>query len=217
MSQTAEQATRTQRRQRADGERTRSAILRAAASLATVDGLEGLSIGNLAAAIGMSKSGLYAHFGSKQELQLATVEEAGRIFAEEVVQPALDAPAGLAQLEAVCEAFFEHLRRRTFPGGCFFAGAALEMGTRPGPVKEAVAGFQSAFVNLLRGFAATAIEQNELPADEDPGRLSFELNGIILAADANFVLHDDPSVLDLAREVVRRRLGLGEKGNPARG
>jgi AcrR family transcriptional regulator len=216
MTQTAGQKTRAQRRPRADGERTRGAILRASASLATVDGLEGLSIGNLAAAIGMSKSGLYAHFGSKQELQLATVEEAGRIFASEVVQPALAAPAGLCQLEAVCEAFFEHLQRRTFPGGCFFAGAVLEMGTRPGPVKEAVAAFQAGFVGLLRGFAATAIEQDQLPSDEDPGRLAFELNGIILATDASFVLHDDPAVLDLARQVVRRRLGLSDGGNAAR-
>jgi AcrR family transcriptional regulator len=201
------------RQPRADGERTRAAILRAAASLATVDGLEGLSIGNLAAAIGMSKSGLYAHFGSKQELQLATVQEAGRIFADEVVRPALAAPAGLAQLAAVCEAFFEHLQRRTFPGGCFFASAALEMGTRPGPVKEAVAGFQAGFVDLLRGFAATAIEQGELPASEDPERLAFELNGIILAADTNFVLHDDPAVLDLARQIVHQRLGTRD-GTP---
>ena len=199
---------RARRRTRADGERTRSAILRAAASLATVDGLEGLSIGHLAAAIGMSKSGLYAHFGSKQELQLATVEEAGRIFADDVVQPALAAPPGLPQLMAVCEAFFDHLQRRTFPGGCFFAGAAVEMGTRPGPVKESVAAFQSQFVALIRGFAATAVARGELPADEDPGRLAFELNGIILAANASFVLYDDPAVLDLARQVVRRRLGL---------
>jgi AcrR family transcriptional regulator len=209
MTDTSAPPTRPRRRPRADGERTRGAILRAAASLATVDGLEGLSIGNLAAAIGMSKSGLYAHFGSKQELQLATVAEAGRIFADEVVAPALAAPAGLAQLAAVCEAFFEHLQRRTVPGGCFFAGAALEMGTRPGPVKEAVAGFQSGFVDLIKGFVATAIEQGELPAGEDPERLAFELNGIILAADTNFVLHDDPAVLALARQVVRRRLGLG--------
>jgi AcrR family transcriptional regulator len=209
MSQTARQETRAQRRPRAEGERTRGVILRAAASLATVDGLEGLSIGNLAAAIGMSKSGLYAHFGSKQELQLATVEEAGRIFADEVVQPALAARPGLAQLVAVCEAFFAHLQRRTFPGGCFFAGAALEMGTRPGPVKDSVAAFQAGFVDLLRGFAATALEQNELPAGEDPDRLAFELNGIILAADANFVLHDNPAVLDLARQVMHTRLGPG--------
>ena len=209
MTDTAAQENRAQRRPRADGERTRSAILRAAASLATVDGLEGLSIGHLAAAIGMSKSGLYAHFGSKQELQLATVQEAGRIFADEVVQPALAAPPGLAQLAAVCEAFFEHLRRRTFPGGCFFAGAALEMGTRPGPVKDAVAGFQAGFVDLLRGFAATAIEQNQLPPGEDPDQLAFELNGICLAADANFVLRGNTAVLDMARRVVRRRLGVG--------
>jgi AcrR family transcriptional regulator len=181
--------------------------LRAAASLATVDGLEGLSIGNLAAAIGMSKSGLYAHFGSKEELQLATVDEAGRIFADEVVAPALAAPPGLAQLETLCEAFFEHLERRTFPGGCFFSSAVLEMGTRPGPVKEAVAAFQAGFADLIRGFAVTAVEQRELPPGEDPGLLTFELNGIILAADASFVLRDDPAVLDLARKVVRRRLG----------
>ena len=132
------------RKQRADGERTRDAIVRAAVSLATVDGLEGLSIGNLAGALDMSKSGIYAHFGSKQELQLATVDEAGRIFQSEVIDPALAAPAGLAQLVAVCDAFFDHLVRHTFPGGCFFAGAVLEMGTRPGPVKERIAAFQGA-------------------------------------------------------------------------
>jgi Tetracyclin repressor-like, C-terminal domain len=116
----------------------------------------------------------------------------------------------------VCEAFLDHLQRRTFPGGCFFAGAALEMGTRPGPVKESVAAFQAGFVDLLRGFAATAVEQNELPPGEDPAMLAFELNGIILAADASFVLHDDLAVLDLARQVARRRLGLGSDGNPGR-
>ncbi len=213
MTSLANQRVRGQRRPRADGERTRGAILRAAASLATVDGLEGLSIGNLAAAIGMSKSGLYAHFGSKQELQLATVEEAGRIFAEEVVQPALEAPPGLAQLVAVCEAFFDHLERRTFPGGCFMASAALEMGTRPGPVKELVAQFQSQFLALIRGFAETALAQHELPAHEDPERLAFELNGIILVTDTTFVLHDDPGVLDLARKIVRQRLGLDGRHN----
>jgi AcrR family transcriptional regulator len=213
ISGTVKQRDRAQRRPRADGERARGAILRAAASLATIDGLEGLSIGNLAAAIGMSKSGLYAHFGSKQELQLATVEEAGRILAEEVAQPALAAPPGLAQLAAVCEAFFDYLQRRVFPGGCFFAAASLEMGTRPGPVKERVAALQSGFAALVRQFAATAIEQNELPAREDPDRLAFELHGIMLAADTNFVLHDDPAVLNLARQIVRQRLGLGNGGN----
>src|SRR5215471_1839326 len=114
---TVNHPSRRQRHPRADGERTRAAILRAAASLATVDGLEGLSIGHLAAATGISKSGLYAHFGSKQELQLATVEEAERILDAEVVQPALAARPGLTQLTTVCEAYFSYVQRRVFPGG----------------------------------------------------------------------------------------------------
>jgi AcrR family transcriptional regulator len=195
-----------ERRSRDDGERTRDAIVRAAAALVAVDGLESLSIASVAAAVGMSKSGLHAHFGSKTELQLATVAEAARIFAEEVVQPALAAPAGLAQLTAVCEAFFGYLERRTFPGGCFMASGALELGTRPGPVHELISEHQAQFGALLRGFAATALAQGELPGSEDPGRLAFELNGIILATDTNFVLHDDPAVLALARQIIRQRL-----------
>lgn len=197
-----------ERKQRADGERTREAIVHEAVSLATVDGLEGLSIGNLAGALDMSKSGVYAHFGSKQELQLATVDEAGRIFQAEVIEPAVAAEPGLAQLVAVCDAFFDYLMRRTFPGGCFFAGAVLEMGTRPGPVKERVAAFQGGFAAQIRQFVVTGLERHELPADEDPDALTFELNGIILAANANFVLHEDPAALDMARNVVRRRLGI---------
>jgi AcrR family transcriptional regulator len=197
-----------QRKSRTDGERTREAIVRQAVSLATVDGLEGLSIGNLASALDMSKSGIYAHFGSKQVLQLATVEEARRIFQAEVIEPAMAAAPGVAQLVAVCDAFFDHLSRRTFPGGCFFAGAALEMGSRPGPVKEQIAAFQSGFTALLRQFVVTALKQQQLPADEDPDALTFELNGIILAANTGFVLRSDPAVLDMARSVVRRRLGI---------
>ena len=203
-----------QRKQRADGERTREAIVREAVSLATLDGLEGLSIGHLAGAIGMSKSGVYAHFGSKQELQLATVDEAGRIFSAEVIEPALAAAPGLAQLVAVCDAFFDHLMRRTFPGGCFFAGAALEVGARPGPVKEQIAAFQAGLTGIIRQFAVTAIERHELPADEDPDALTFELNGIILAANTNFVLREDPAALDMARSIVRRRLGITTTTTP---
>jgi AcrR family transcriptional regulator len=194
-------------RPRAGGERTRSAILRSAASLAAVDGLAGLSVGKLAAALGMSKGGLSAQFASTAELQLATVQEAARVFTEEVVQPALAAPAGLGQLTAVCDAFFAHVGRRTFPGGCFMAGAALEIGRRPGPLGELIAEFQARFGALIRGFAATAVARRELPADEDPDRLAFELNGIMLAADTNYVLHDDPAVLELARQIVHQRLG----------
>jgi AcrR family transcriptional regulator len=194
--------------QQARREPGRDAILHAAATLAAADGLERLSVGSLAAALGMSKSRLSAQFGSKQQLQLATVQEAARIFAEEVVQPALAAAPGLGQLTAVCEAFFAHVERRTSPGGCFMAGAALELGNRPGPLREVIDEFQARFGTLLRGFAATAVHRNELPAGENPDRLAFELNGIMLAADTNFVLHDDPAVLDLARQIVHQRLGV---------
>ncbi len=198
----------TQRKPRADGQRTREAIVREAVSLATLDGLEGLSIGDLAGALDMSKSGVYAHFGSKQDLQLATVDEAARIFQVEVIEPALDAAPGLAQLVALCDAFFDHLTRRTFPGGCFFASAVLEMGSRPGPVKQQIAEFQSGFSALIREFIVTALEQHELPADEDPDELTFEINGMILAGNANFVLRDDPAALRRAKTIVRRRLGI---------
>jgi AcrR family transcriptional regulator len=196
------------RKRRADGERTREAIVREAVSLATLDGLEGLSIGHLASALGMSKSGIYAHFGSKEELQLATVDEAERIFQAEVIEPALAAAPGLGQLLTLADAFLAYLLRRTFPGGCFLAGAVLEMGSRPGPVKERVADFQGRFTALIRQFVATAIEQQQLPAREDPDALTFELNGIILAANALFILRDDPAALGLAGTVVRRRLGI---------
>jgi AcrR family transcriptional regulator len=193
---------------RDDGERSRETILRAAAALVTVDGLDGLTIGNLAVALRMSRSSLHEYFGSTQELQLATVAKAARVFDQEVVQPALAAPDGLGRLAAVCDAFFAYLERCTFPGGGFLAGAALEMDARPGPVKDLIAGFQARFGELIRGLAAAALARNELPAGEDPDRLAFELNGIMLAADTNFVLHDDPAVLDLARQIVRQRLGM---------
>jgi AcrR family transcriptional regulator len=197
-----------QRQPRADGERTREAIVREAVSLASLDGLEGLSIGNLARALEMSKSGVYAHFGSKQDLQLATIDEAGRIFHSEVIAPALAAPVGLGQLVGVCDAFFDYLAQRTFPGGCFFAGAILEMGSRPGPVKAQIAAFQDGFTDLIRGFVITAIDRHELPDDESPDALTFELGGIILAANTNFVLHEDPGALDMAKQIVRRRLRI---------
>jgi AcrR family transcriptional regulator len=196
------------RKQRADGLRTRKAILLEAVSLATVEGLEGLSIGGLAKSLGISKSGLYAHFGSKQELQLATIDEAERIFDLEVIDPSEKAPEGLGQLVAVCDLFFDHLQRHTFPGGCFFASAVLEMGTRPGPVKERVGEFQQRFIGLILGYAAKAQELGQLAADEDLMILVFDINGIILAANTSFVMSDDPAMLDVARRAVRRRLGV---------
>ena len=200
---------------RADGERTRDSIVREAVSLATLQGLEGLSIGNLADALEMSKSGVYAHFGSKQDLQLATLDEAGKIFQAEVIEPALAAPPGVARLVAVCDAFFDHLLRRTLPGGCFWCGVVVEMGTRPGPVRDEIVAFQGGFAHVLRELIVTAQAMGELSADEDPDALTFELNGIMFAANANFVLRDDPAALDMARQIVRRRLGVAEANTRA--
>src|SRR5205809_1967362 len=114
------------RRRRSDGERSRSAILREAGQLATVEGIGGLSIGRLAEAVGMSKSGLFAHFGSKEELQLATIEAATALYDEQVVDPALAAPTGIERLNGLVENFMQHVEAGVYPGGCFFASVIPE-------------------------------------------------------------------------------------------
>jgi AcrR family transcriptional regulator len=194
------------RKPRADGLRSRATILEASARLATVEGLEGLSIGRLAEHIGMSKSGLYAHFGSKEELQMATVETAAEIFREQVIAPteALEEP--LARLEALCERFLEHLERRVFPGGCFFASAAAEFDTHPGPVKELIASHVRDWLEALEDLAARAQHDGELDPNEDPAQVAFELDAYLLMANTAFVLHNEPATLDRARAAVEARL-----------
>src|SRR5215468_1344042 len=128
----------TTRKARADGVESRHAILDAAARLATTQGLEGLSIGELARHIGMSKSGLYAHFKSKEELELATIETAAEIFERDVLGPASQSPGGLERVLALSEAFFGHLERRVFPGGCFFATVQAQLASRPGRARDRV-------------------------------------------------------------------------------
>jgi AcrR family transcriptional regulator len=188
------------------GERTRAAILDEAARLATVLGLDGLSIGGLAKATGMSKSGLYAHFGSKGGLQLATIEAARETFIAEVLRPALSAPRGIERLQAACEAFLAHVERRVFPGGCFFSAAAAEVGTRPGPVRDSIASQQRDWVALLERLSAEAKELRELPSDTDPAQLAFELEALLAAANTSFVLHGNAAVFAQAREAIRDRL-----------
>jgi AcrR family transcriptional regulator len=191
-------------RLRPKGDRTRSAILAEAARLVTVDGLAGLSIGGLATAIGMSKSGLYAHFGSKEDLQLATIASARETFVAEVFVPALAAPQGVERLRAACEAFLSHIERRVFPGGCFFAVAAADVGTKPGAVRDAVAAQQRDWVQLLERLARKATDGGELESGADPAQLAFELNAILVSASTAFVLQGDASVLDRARAAVSR-------------
>jgi AcrR family transcriptional regulator len=195
-----------QRRQRSDGARSRETILRAAANLATVDGLEGLSIGNLAAHIGMSKSGLYAHFGSKEELQLATVETARQILADEVLSKTEHIEDPLEQLKALCAAFLDYLERRVFQGGCFFVSVENEFDTRPGPVQDEVIASQRAWSENLQRLLTEAKQLGEIRADEDPAQLAFELDAFLLMGNTSFVLHDDPTFLHRAQAAVLRRL-----------
>lgn len=198
------------------GARTRDAILQQAAQLATVQGLEGLSIGHLATATGLSKAGLYAHFGSKEELQLATVETARLMFVDEVMRPGLTAPRGLRRLLAVCDAFLSHVERRVFPGGCFFVVAQAEVGARPGAVRDAVAQQQRQWLDLLERLVREAQELDEVPAEVDPPQLAFELEALLAAADSMFILFDDASVFERARVAIRHRLGVAsDRKRPA--
>jgi len=195
-----------QRRLRSDGERSRQKILRAAANLATIEGLEGISIGNLASHIGMSKSGLYAHFGSKEQLQLATIDAALEIFNDDVVEPAQAPSDPLERLRTLYERFFDHVERRVFPGGCFFASAESELGMQEGPVKERVAAIQRAWSANVTQLVSEAQAAGALPADDDPAQVAFELDSYGLMGNVGFVLHDDPGYLRHARAAVKRRL-----------
>lgn len=190
------------------GERTREAILETAAALATQEGLEPLSIGRLAEATGMSKSGLFAHFGSKEELQLATIETASEIYDSEVLEPALRAAAGIDRLVALADAFIDHLERRVFPGGCFFASAMGSLGDREGPVRERIAGFQTSWMALLTEQVRLAREAGSLPPDEDVDQLVFEVESYLLTAHTTFTVLGDPRVPERAKRAVRRRLAV---------
>ncbi|MEO6090299.1 MAG: TetR/AcrR family transcriptional regulator [Umezawaea sp.] len=182
------------------GEQTRRLILRRAADIASVEGLEGLSIGRLATELEISKSGVFAHFGSKEELQLATIRAASAIFVDEVVKPALTRPAGLPRLTALCEGWLDYSEHRTFPGGCFFAAVQPEFGSRPGRVRDAVAEAGSKWTNLIRDSAAKS------DLDADPDQVAFEVIALLEAANVQSVLHDFPGAYGLARTAVRARL-----------
>ncbi len=194
------------RKRRADGEKSRNAILREAAQLATVEGLGGISIGRLATAVGMSKSGLFAHFGSKQELQLATIEVAGDVYNELVVAPALTEPTGLGRLRALVERFLEHVESDVYPGGCFFASVAAEMDTHPGPVRDLAIRLTGEWFDELIRAAGDAQAEGAIDPSEDPGQLAFEIDSFLLLANAQYVVVRDPAPLDRARRAVERRL-----------
>jgi AcrR family transcriptional regulator len=194
------------RRTRSDGERSRSTILREAAQLATVEGIDGLSIGRLAQAVGMSKSGLIAHFGSKQELQLATIETAGAIFTEEVIEPAQHEPTGRRRLDALSERFLDHVERQVFPGGCFFASVAAEMDTHPGPVRDRAIELTVEWFGRLETAVRDAQAEGAIDPAEDAEQLAFEIDAYLLMANAQFVVSQDPAPLQRARRAISHRL-----------
>jgi len=194
------------RRQRSDGERTRAAILREAARLATVEGLDGLSLARLAAAVGMSKSGLFAHFGSKEELQLATIDAASTIFDQLVIEPAGEETAGIPRLRAYVERFLDHVEDGVFPGGCFFVSAMGEVGTHPGPVHDGAMAFSQRWLMLLAEQVAAAQAAGALDPTADPSQIAFELNAYMVLGNMQFVPSSDPAALDRVRRAVDTRL-----------
>jgi len=194
------------RKPRADGIQSRRTILDAAARLATVQGLEGLSIGNLAEHIGMSKSGLYAHFKSKEELELATIETAAEIFEVDVIRKVPPAVQGIARVMALCEAFFQHLVRRIFPGGCFFATVAAQLAARPSRARDRIMQMQSSWVVQFVLALRQAREAGDLPRDADLNQLAFEITAMLFRANFAWIVSEDEGVLDQARLGVKHVL-----------
>jgi AcrR family transcriptional regulator len=186
--------------------RSRETILREAARLATVEGIEGLSIARLASAVGLSKSGLFAHFRSKEELQLATIETASAIFNEQVVKPATHAPTGLERLQQLLENFLRHVEDNVFPGGCFFASVAAEMDTHPGPVRDHAVQLTDEWVQQLVTGVRDAQAEGALDPAEDAGQLAFELDAYLLLANAQFVISQQSAPIERARRAIERRL-----------
>ena len=181
-------------------------MLDTAAALASEHGLESLSIGGLAGATGMSKSGLFAHFGSKEELQLATVDRAADIFIEAVIVPARRAPRGMARIWALADGFLGYVERRVFAGGCFFGTTAAEFKNRPGPVRDRISHHMAAWRTYLEHAVEQAQQLGELDPEADPRRVAFELKAFVTSAEAEYRLFGDERVFTDAREALRERL-----------
>lgn len=194
-----------ERRLRSDGERSRNAILREATQLATVEGLEGLSIARLADVVGMSKSGLFAHFGSKEELQLATFDAARALFDELVVAPALEFRTADERLRALCHNYLRYVQD-AFPGGCFFAAVLAEMDTRPGAVRDRATAFMDEWFSLLIREISGAQADGAIGRDVDVAQLAFELEAFLFLANAQFVVLRDAGPIELARRTIEQRL-----------
>jgi AcrR family transcriptional regulator len=195
------------RRTVADVEGSRAETLAAAVRLASVVGLEGLTIGRLAGELEMSKSGLIGRFGSKQQLQLAALDEAAESFRRLVYEPAAERPAGLQRLRAICDAWVDYLGDPPFAGGCFLTTASVEFDARTGPVNDAVKRVMRQWLRVLEHEARTAIAQGELPADADAKDIAFTINALGVGANCDFQLHRERRALQRARRAMDAVLG----------
>jgi AcrR family transcriptional regulator len=195
------------RRSQAAVAETRTAVTEAAVDRASVEGLEGLTIGGLAGEVEMRKSSVFSLFGSKQELQLATLEAAVEQFKEEVWGPVTDEEPGLARLLALCDSWLSYHEREVMPGGCFLTTATVEFDARPGPLRDAVADTMDRWLGVLEREVAIAVNAGELPAGTQPADVAFQLNALAAAASYGFQLWRDPEVFERARRSMRRALG----------
>jgi AcrR family transcriptional regulator len=182
------------------GRETRQAILERAVDIASAEGLEGLSLARLAAELEISKSGLFAHFGSKEELQLATVEQARQVFVRTVARPALEHPPGLRRVWAACSNRFDYMRS-AFTGGCFFYGVNAEFDSRPGRVRDRMAELRREWLAWLQQLVEEAAELGELTPEPAPADLAFQLDAFAMAANGDARLIDDEQPFRRARDV----------------
>lgn len=190
----------------ARAEQTRRAILARAVDLASVEGLEGLTIGRLADALSLSKSGLFAHFGSKEDLQLAVVEAAREVFTAEVLERGGDGPSGLSRLIRLARAWLRYIEKVPFRGGCFFAAVSSEVDDRPGRVRDRVIDLTRSWVDLLEKEAEAAIGEGDLEPDADPAQVAFEIHAFVQEANWSFQLHGDPAAFRRASTAIHRTL-----------
>jgi AcrR family transcriptional regulator len=194
------------RRSQAAVAETRAAVTQVAVDRASVEGLEGLTIGGLAGETEMRKSSVFSLFGSKEELQRAALEAAVDEFKREVWAPVADQEPGLPRLLALCDSWLDYHRREVMPGGCFLTTATIEYDARPGPLRDQIAATMRQWLGVLEREAAAAVEAGDLPANTDPADVAFELNALAAAASYGFQLWRDPEVLDRARRSMRRLL-----------
>ena len=194
-------------RRRLRGQRTRQAILLHAARVGSAEGLEAVSLQRLASDLGISKSGLFAHFGSKEELHLATIDAAAQIFVEEVIRPALAAPRGVRRIWALCTAWMSYLERGVFPGGCFFWAVAEEFDSRrAGPVRDSILEKKAYWSYSLQRAVREAQQAGEIDPEVDAEQLAWELDSLLGGANSGFKSGEGAKALERGRRAIRERL-----------